>query len=119
MGSLITAKLFSLEAYMVLLAASIPTLRPLIRKSGTRSDYGKEQSPSFGLRDAQPDRNLGNSSRKNADDQLYMLSDRFTSWSADNQPNTSVGQGSINEAAEDMVGINMTTTVTVLRGGKE
>ena len=65
---------------MVLLAGSIPTLRPLVRKKETNRNYANGNSGSFAFGNLHSG---SDNSRKNGDDQFYKLSDDVPAWPAD------------------------------------
>ncbi|KAF2438305.1 hypothetical protein P171DRAFT_504428 [Karstenula rhodostoma CBS 690.94] len=104
---------WTLEAYMVLLAASIPTLKPVVRKRGNQSRRSKDRSSSFTLRKAAHGVSL---SRRTEDGQWAILSEDIPSWNGNDSHNktTDVKLGNINTSG-NAEGINKTTTVTVSR----
>lgn len=106
-------KYISLEAYMVLLAASAPTLRPLVRRMGTCSDHVKGQSSSLPLRKLNYS---SRESRKKGNDEFYILTEDSPSWPGGNRPDRIVGVGPDSmEVTEDVDGIHKMTTVSVLQ----
>jgi len=104
-----------LEAYMVLIAASIPTLRPLVKgvgSVGSRGDRGKLTS--YALRNLNND-TIGSTPRRNKGRKFDVLSDSLQASASEEQLNMTVGvsQGSFQDYSECSEGINKTTTVTV------
>ncbi|KAK3207682.1 hypothetical protein GRF29_96g28712 [Pseudopithomyces chartarum] len=102
---------FTLEAYMVLLAASIPTLKPVVRKNASQSGRSNDHSASFTLRKAAHGVGI---SRRTEDDSWAILSGDASSWQGnDGQPmTTDMHLGDINTAGNTS-GITKSTTVTV------
>ncbi|KAF2658530.1 hypothetical protein K491DRAFT_676349 [Lophiostoma macrostomum CBS 122681] len=100
-----------LEAYMVLLAASIPTLRPLIRGVSTGSSRGNSgKSGSYALRKLNQT-TVGSSSRD--DGRFFMLDGETPPGQSAEGLDISIGKGSIKDDVEAKDGINKTTTLTI------
>jgi len=98
---------------MVLLAASIPTLRPLMKgvgPSNSRGDYG-ERGGSYALRNLKQN-TIGSYPRRGDDDHFVVLSGGPQAWASEERLHVSVGRGSTKDD-DELDGINKTTTVTV------
>ncbi|KAH7123585.1 integral membrane protein [Dendryphion nanum] len=106
---------WTLEAYMVLLAASIPTLRPLAKLGATkRSAADSGSGGSYSLRNRGITTIGSYPTRRKGDNQFYMLSETQQTWTSEEGMNKAVAeQGSIREDIENTAGISKTTTVTV------
>lgn len=96
---------------MVLLAASIPTLKPVVRKNASQSGRSNDHSASFTLRKAAHGVGI---SRRTEDDSWAILSGDASSWQGnDGQPmTTDMHLGDINTAGNTS-GVTKSTTVTV------
>lgn len=97
---------------MVLLAASIPTLRPLMNVAGPSSGRSDAQPGTYTLQNLKKT-TFGSFSARGRESQFLSLGEGNQAWPSDERLNVSVGQGSIKD--EDYVtdGINKRTTVTV------
>jgi hypothetical protein len=101
---------------MVLLAASIPTLRPLIKGvhlNKSRGDSSGERGEPYALRNLQQN-TIGSYPRRGKNDEEYeILHDGTQEWTSEEGHNVSVGRGSVHKDKNSSEGINKTTTVTV------
>jgi hypothetical protein len=101
---------------MVLLAASIPTLRPLIKGvhlNRTRGDSSGERGTPCGLRNEKHDTVRSYLRRGKIEEDLEALHDGPQEWTSEERLNVEVGRGSVHHEENVPVGINKTTTVTV------
>ena len=96
---------------MVLLAASIPTLKPVVRTKGTQSGRSNDNSASFTLRKAAQGVGI---SRRTENDEWAILSEDASPWHGNDSQNmtTDMHLGDINALANGS-GITKSTTVTV------
>jgi hypothetical protein len=101
---------------MVLLAASIPTLRPLIKGvhlNRTRGDSSGERGTPCGLQNEKHDAVSSYPRRGKIEEDLEALHDGPQAWTSEERLNVSVGRGSLHQDEDVSEGINKTTTVTV------
>jgi hypothetical protein len=107
---------------MVLLAASIPTLRPLIKGvhlNKSRGDSSGERGTAYALRHAK-NNTVGSYPKRSSypqhgkiEEDLEILHDGPQEWTSEERLNVSVGRGSVHHEEDVTEGINKTTTVTV------
>ena len=109
---LYSAKRDRLEAYMVLIAASIPTLKPVIRRKGTETGRSDDHSSSFTLR------KISNAvgRYRGTDGQWATLSEDIPSSNDGDShiPNTGAHSSNLDTSANTS-GITKSTTVTLSR----
>jgi hypothetical protein len=97
---------------MALLAASIPTLRPLIRAADPTRSRTDKQSGSYAFRNLKQAISKSYPTR-GKDGRFLVLSDSPQAWASEERLNVIVGQGSVSNTDDISDGINKTTTVTV------